>query len=260
MPSQEPSPRAVRPAFTLIELLVVIGVVALLIALLLPALAGARDAARGSAMLAQLRTLGQATHLFANASDDGLMRSTHSYLAHVNNGAEPWWVSFYALLDGAAYDGNDGRWRKYVDRALRSPFDAREAGSATGPFASPYDGSYAVNVYFELGRDETPDGRTWRRLTEAPRASATVLFAEVAEADGAKGAPAGAGAPMGGSADHVMAHFWKLASVPPTGEVASPEGRGTGMAYLDGHASMTPLGESFDMEHGVDDWDPATAR
>jgi prepilin-type N-terminal cleavage/methylation domain-containing protein/prepilin-type processing-associated H-X9-DG protein len=47
-----------RPAFTLIELLVVISIIALLIAILLPALGAAREAARASQCLSNLRQQG----------------------------------------------------------------------------------------------------------------------------------------------------------------------------------------------------------
>lgn len=56
-----------RPsAFTLIELLVVIAVVAVLMALLLPALSKARDSGRATVCLANLRSMVQATQLYAN--------------------------------------------------------------------------------------------------------------------------------------------------------------------------------------------------
>jgi prepilin-type N-terminal cleavage/methylation domain-containing protein/prepilin-type processing-associated H-X9-DG protein len=73
--------------FTLVELLVVIGIIALLIAILLPALSKARDHSRKTACLSNLRSLGQAMFLYANAYKD-----------HLPNGNPPGkWLSY----DGA---------------------------------------------------------------------------------------------------------------------------------------------------------------
>ncbi len=59
-------------AFTLIELLVVISIIALLIGLLLPALGAAREAARTSACLSNLKQLGLAGQIYANDYDEFL--------------------------------------------------------------------------------------------------------------------------------------------------------------------------------------------
>jgi prepilin-type N-terminal cleavage/methylation domain-containing protein/prepilin-type processing-associated H-X9-DG protein len=61
-----------RKGFTLIELLVVIGIIALLIAILLPTLGAARDHANKAKCLANLRSLGQAMSLYAQAQHDKL--------------------------------------------------------------------------------------------------------------------------------------------------------------------------------------------
>lgn len=61
---------AFTSAFTLVELLVVIGIIAVLIAILMPALNAARRAAQMIQCASNLRQIGQAMHVYANANDD----------------------------------------------------------------------------------------------------------------------------------------------------------------------------------------------
>jgi prepilin-type processing-associated H-X9-DG protein len=65
-------PSRARPAFTLVVLLVVIGLIALLAALLFPVLLSARNAARRSTCVSNLKQLGVAFLLYAADHDDTL--------------------------------------------------------------------------------------------------------------------------------------------------------------------------------------------
>jgi prepilin-type N-terminal cleavage/methylation domain-containing protein/prepilin-type processing-associated H-X9-DG protein len=72
------SPVHARRAFTLVELLVVIGIIAVLISILLPSLAKARKAAQTVSCLANLRSIMQATHIFASQNSGYLPGSVYS--------------------------------------------------------------------------------------------------------------------------------------------------------------------------------------
>ena len=73
--------------FTLIELLVVIAIIALLVSILLPSLKSARDLARSSVCLSNLRSMGMAMH---NYAQDSLEQLPQSVIANSDGSGHYW--------------------------------------------------------------------------------------------------------------------------------------------------------------------------
>jgi prepilin-type N-terminal cleavage/methylation domain-containing protein len=96
-----------RYAFTLIELLVVISIIALLVGILLPALGSARQAAQDSACKSNIRSAGQAFHMYVTDDIDGRLPPSFIY----TTSPETYWyqqgLNRYLGHDGATGFGND---------------------------------------------------------------------------------------------------------------------------------------------------------
>jgi prepilin-type N-terminal cleavage/methylation domain-containing protein/prepilin-type processing-associated H-X9-DG protein len=85
--------------FTLVELLVVIGIIAILVALLMPALRRAREQARATACLSNLRQLGVGFTLYATDNNFTIGGQDNSW-----DGDTHVW---YHYLDGRAYNNKE---------------------------------------------------------------------------------------------------------------------------------------------------------
>src|SRR5215510_6839542 len=85
--------RRKRHGFTLIELLVVVAIIALLISILLPSLQGAREQAKRSYCLANLKGMGTASNAYA-AESDFIVPIHISHLRSLSDGwsnTQWWW-------------------------------------------------------------------------------------------------------------------------------------------------------------------------
>lgn len=215
----------VQRGFTLIELLVVIAIIAVLTALLLPALSRAKEAARSTQCLNQLRQLSLAVRLYADDHDDTLPRSLHSAATHREL---PWGRSIATYLGATPTT-----WTNLLATLYHCPSDKRVAAW-----------SYGQNVYFELGPNDDYDGKpaTWRRLGHVPQPVATLLHAENTSA-----------------ADHIMPNFWVTRA--DTTDVAATRHAGrANYNFVDGHAQARRFKDVFDPATQVDAWHPLRAR
>lgn len=98
-----------RRGFTLIELLVVIAIIALLLALLLPALSAAKVAARQTACLSNVRTMGATVYAFADEHNGDLPRGRFDTNPLASTNGTRWLTRLSAgyTLDAGGYVGNE---------------------------------------------------------------------------------------------------------------------------------------------------------
>jgi len=216
---------AAEAGFTMVELLVVIAIVAILAAMLLPSLSRAKDSARSSQCLDQMRQIMVAARCYVDDNADFFPRSQHSAFA---NGQLPW------------------------ERALAPALGVSEAAWTnllTGVYHCPADSqlghlSYGMNNYFELGpQDSYPENpQTFCKLSQIARPASTIFFTEVLTA-----------------ADHVMPEDWTtLADAQAV--VASTRHLGkSNYSFVDSHVGLLSLLSTYNPPQ-LDLWDPSLAQ
>jgi prepilin-type N-terminal cleavage/methylation domain-containing protein/prepilin-type processing-associated H-X9-DG protein len=249
--------RTKRSGFTLVELLVVIGIIALLIAILLPTLNKARESAKRTTCMSNLRSLGQCLYIYVNDNKGkGFMCA---YSVQVPAGDTPLSFSFWFAQENnypskPVWDATGGYLRPYFksDAFLSCPSASDQyktynlGGSSSVP---PPLTTYAYNgAVAQLASDAPPQLTSLSQL-QKPAETMALLDALTI---GNTGTPTGVFASLSPS----------TTTSPFKPQSASFQGRHVGngnVLWYDGHVSSeTPYVTAMDANlNSTDQWGEA---
>jgi prepilin-type N-terminal cleavage/methylation domain-containing protein/prepilin-type processing-associated H-X9-DG protein len=145
--------RRSHTAFTLIELLVVIAIIAILAAILFPVFARAREQARKTACLSNMRQLGLAFQAYTQDYDEALPNSTDGTPGAGLTGAWNFYKVFPTNTSPGSYDVTQGGLYAYVKNKqiyiCPSDSQGRQSGNSYAANSCVFQGSA---IGFETGK------------------------------------------------------------------------------------------------------------
>jgi prepilin-type N-terminal cleavage/methylation domain-containing protein/prepilin-type processing-associated H-X9-DG protein len=221
------------PAFTLIELLVVIAVIAILAGLLLPAISRAKQKAKRTACLSNLRQIGAAFSMYLSGHEDRFP-DRRDLKSSLPGGYRPWtswppsdprggWAAVVLSGDGATY----ALWT--CPSALATP-----AGTAVQSVQSVSSDPDAPQTHYWLWRFDRIDDLSSTNMLEDFWTK--TISRAVADLQAAKDPTVG---PIGGPSDVelVVDPYFPapIASVDPVLKGRTVHAGGRNRLYLDGH-------------------------
>ncbi len=242
---------SLRRGFTLIELLVVVAIVGVLIGILVPALGKAREQARTTRCLANMRGMELASFMYSQENEGSMIQAG---LSHVGGTATPE-VAWINTLQ--AYYANQLLARCPSDFSIYWAASLGGAGVPV-PGISPATyrvTSYGINDFLDVDLCPYPIGG-YPKYSTIPIPFATIQFVEMARTGGFA------------AADHPHVENW-VANGPviaasqletdahglPTASKLSRANYG----FLDGHAETERFGDVYG-SGGKNNFDPAVAH
>ena len=241
-----------RQGFTLIELLVVIAIIALLVSILLPSLNAAKESARRTMCLANLRSIGMAVVMYAQDNTGYLPRASMTAIMKPPMEpfkVRPWGEAIVPYLEmaDAGFSRFDpeaaGVFGALFEGVYRCPSDTEHMMEewAYNP-SQLYLGhwSYGKNVIFEYNSHWGARYRDFSRIENVRQASGTILFGEIAANQ---------------MSDHFMVDAW-LEDGSNTTVDTTRHVRTSNYIFCDLHAEPATFKAVFDPPNGVNKFDP----
>jgi prepilin-type N-terminal cleavage/methylation domain-containing protein/prepilin-type processing-associated H-X9-DG protein len=212
-----------RRGFTLIELLVVIAIIAILAAILFPVFAKAREKARTSSCLSNVKQLMTSTLMYAQDYDEMFPWFRANFPAGSQSG-EPWWTVTQPYVKS--------------EQLLKCPSDP---GGAAGVYWTKYYPSprYGMNHYIT-------NQAAARGMAIIVRPSEIVLLGDCCHGMGDAWRIAWAKSPSAYPALNSTTSPTRCANAPAVqDENAARHSGGTNCAFVDGHAKWLQAGQFY---------------